>query len=72
MLIFPIQLTTSRIGNFTRLMHSLAICDCYTRKVPKVTSIGRSVAQLKGVVIRPRTVVYTYSSNNLQEAGRPR
>ena len=25
--IFPVQLTTSRIGNFTRLIHTLAICD---------------------------------------------
>ena len=25
-LIFPVQLTTSRIGNFTRLIHTLAIC----------------------------------------------
>ena len=25
-LIFPVQLTTSRIGNLTRLIHTLAIC----------------------------------------------
>ena len=24
--IFPVQLTTSRIGNLTRLIHNLAIC----------------------------------------------
>ena len=24
--IFPVQLTTSRIGNLTRLIHTLAIC----------------------------------------------
>ena len=24
--IFPVQLTTSRIGNLTRLVHTLAIC----------------------------------------------
>ena len=24
--IFPVQLTTNRIGNFTRLIHTLAIC----------------------------------------------
>ena len=29
-LIFPDQLTTSRIGNFTRLIHTLAICDGHT------------------------------------------
>ena len=28
--IFPIQLTTSRIGNLTRLIHTLAICDDHT------------------------------------------
>ena len=27
-LIFPVQLTTSRIGNLTRLTHALAICMC--------------------------------------------
>ena len=26
--IFPVQLTTSRIGNLTRLIHTLAICMC--------------------------------------------
>ena len=26
-LIFPVQLTTSRIGNLTWLIHTLAICD---------------------------------------------
>ena len=25
-LIFPVQLTTSRIGNLTRLIHTLAVC----------------------------------------------
>ena len=28
--IFPVQLITSRIGNFTRLVLTLAICDGYT------------------------------------------
>ena len=28
--IFPVQLTTSRIGNLTRLILSLAICDDHT------------------------------------------
>ena len=28
--IFPVQLTTSRIGNLTRLIHTLAICDDHT------------------------------------------
>ena len=27
---FPCQLTTSRIGNLTRLIHTLAICDDHT------------------------------------------
>ena len=26
MLIFPVQLTTSKIGNLTRMIHTLAIC----------------------------------------------
>ena len=29
-IIFPVQLTTSRIGNLTRLIHTLAICDDHT------------------------------------------
>ena len=29
-LIFPVELTTSRIGNLTRLILTLAICDDYT------------------------------------------
>ena len=29
-LFFPDQLTTSRIGNLTRLIHTLAICDDHT------------------------------------------
>ena len=29
-LFFPVQLTTSRIGNLTRLIHTLAICDDHT------------------------------------------
>ena len=36
MFIFPVQLTTNRIGNRTRLIHTLAICvtiDTYTRRV---------------------------------------
>ena len=28
--IFPIQLTTSRIGNLIPLIHALAMCDDYT------------------------------------------
>ena len=27
---FPVQLTTCRIGNLTRLIHTLAICDDHT------------------------------------------
>ena len=29
-IIFPVQLTTSRIGNLTRLILTLAICDAHT------------------------------------------
>ena len=33
-LIFPVQLTTSRIGNLTRLIHTLAICvTVHTMKI---------------------------------------
>ena len=28
---FPVQLTTCRIGNLTRLIHTLPICDDHTR-----------------------------------------
>ena len=28
--IFPVQLTTSRIGNLTRLIHTLLLCDDHT------------------------------------------
>ena len=28
--ILPVQLTTSRIGNLTRLTHTLAVCDDHT------------------------------------------
>ena len=28
--VFPVQLTTSRIGNLTLLIHTLAICDDHT------------------------------------------
>ena len=30
-IIFPVQLTTSRIGNLTWLIHTLAICDDHTQ-----------------------------------------
>ena len=32
-IIFPVQLATSRIGNLTRLIHTLAICDDLTRLI---------------------------------------
>ena len=39
-LIFPVQLTTSRIGNFTRLIHTLAICvTIHTCTVPGIICI---------------------------------
>ena len=31
--IFPVQLTTSRIGNLTGLIHTLAICDDHTQSI---------------------------------------
>ena len=33
MFIFPIQLATSRVGNLTRLIVILAICDDHTVKI---------------------------------------
>ena len=45
-IIFPVQLTTSRIGNLTRLIHTLAICDDPTyihHKVEKGCSEGLGV-----------------------------
>ena len=29
-MLFPVQLTTSRIGNLTRLIYTLAVCDDHT------------------------------------------
>ena len=40
--IFPVQLTTSRIGNLTRLIHTLAICDDHTY----IHKIGNNVTFL--------------------------
>ena len=39
MFIFPVQLTTSRIGNLTRLILTLVICDDHTYK--HVTTTGK-------------------------------
>ena len=40
--IFPIQLTTSRIGNHTRLIHALAVCMCdYTSWGQPATQTNR-------------------------------
>ena len=36
--LFPVQLTTSRIGNLTRLIHTLAICDDYTCILTYITT----------------------------------
>ena len=46
--ILPVQLTTSRIGNLTRLIHTLAVCDDHThtdskgRDVVLIISMRRS------------------------------
>ena len=46
MIIFPVQLTTSRIGNLTRLIHALAIlvpgkCDDHTTDEQHYECISR-------------------------------
>ena len=46
--IFPVQLTTSRIGNLTRLIHA-AICDLYTKGVETRRLCGTVEFELKCV-----------------------
>ena len=38
--IFPVQLTTGRIGNLTQLIHTLAICDDHTVQYFEKRSVG--------------------------------
>ena len=47
--IFPVQLTTSRIGNLTRLIHTLAICLTYTVVVAS-EGFRRNSAEIRYVV----------------------
>ena len=42
--IFPVQLTTSRIGNLTRLILTLAICDDHTYIYTYCITVQSSVA----------------------------
>ena len=49
---FPVQLTTSRIGNLTRLVLTLAICDDHTYTH---TLVNRS--QLYNIYLGSRVVV---------------
>ena len=46
-LFFPVQLTTSRIGNLTRLILTLAICDDHTY----IRKQARSGHRVKNVVL---------------------
>ena len=41
--IFPVQLTASRIGNLTRLIHTLAICDKHTYIYYISSALARSI-----------------------------
>ena len=47
--IFPVQLTTSRIGNLTRLIYTLAICLTYTVVVAS-EDFRRNSAEIRYVV----------------------
>ena len=55
-LIFPVQLTTSRIGNLTRLVRTLAVCDDHTyirtyipsSALHEMTSIARPTNESRG------------------------
>ena len=55
---FPIELTTSRNGNLTRLIPTLAICDDHTYSISSVTNrkkrrrIKRSVPQRSPTVFK--------------------
>ena len=42
--IFPVQLTTNRIGNLTWLIHTLAICDDHTHS----TCTGKISCRVEG------------------------
>ena len=46
--IFPVQLTTSRIGNLTRLILTLAICDDHTCKKGRRSDWQKYTVLLRG------------------------
>ena len=48
--IFPVQLTTSRIGNLTRLIYTLAICLTYYTVVVASEDFRRNSAEIRYVV----------------------
>ena len=47
MFVFPVQLTTSRIGNLTRLILTLAICDDQTSIPESLDSLGLDHSDLE-------------------------
>ena len=67
-LIFPVQLTTSRIGSLTRLIHTLPTCD---DNISTVLYLGRPYATKQELYLVPdfflrfpSTVLMQYSVNN--------
>ena len=59
-LIFPVQLTTSRIGNLTRLIHTLAIC--VTIQASSRLNLLTSLAPQNVYLERSIHTIITYSS----------
>ena len=66
-LIFPVQLTTSRIGNLIRLIHFLAMCDDHTYctgqnlcsfQIPTLEDPPRKVEECRRCALCTNTVVY--------------
>ena len=50
--IFPLQLTTSRIGNLTRLVHTLLLCDGHTYTQQSMDGPGMVVNPALGEITR--------------------
>ena len=49
-IIFPVQLTTSRIGNLTRLIHTFAVC--VTGKKPQKPNQNKTKTTASDVALR--------------------
>ena len=61
-IIFPVQLTTSRIGNLTRLIHTFATCVtiryvvCWTGKYQRRSSMGKKKSNTCRKEITPENI----------------